>query len=97
MVVDPTGVKVRVKFAEFRSNRSRDIRLGHFVRTTTTTAATQVDGPYDNRAKRRQPAFCLKTVENAAFDGCAAVYLENREPESSILQANPSRPALHLH
>ena len=40
------------------SNRSRDIRLPHFVQTTTTT---QADGPYDSMAKRRLGAFCLKT------------------------------------
>ena len=31
VVIDPTGVKVRVKFGDSRSNRSRDIRLPHFV------------------------------------------------------------------
>ena len=30
-VVDLTGVKVPVKFGDSRSNRSRDIRLPHFV------------------------------------------------------------------
>ena len=30
-VVDPTGVKVRVKFGDSRSNRSRDIGLPDFV------------------------------------------------------------------
>ena len=30
-VVDPTGLKVRVKFGDYRSTRSRDIRLSHFV------------------------------------------------------------------
>ena len=30
-VVDPTGVKVLVKFGASRSNRSRGIRLPHFV------------------------------------------------------------------
>ena len=30
-VVDPTGVKIRVKFGDSRSNRSRDIRLPDFV------------------------------------------------------------------
>ena len=29
--VDPTGLKVRVKFSDSRLNRSRDIRLPHFV------------------------------------------------------------------
>ena len=31
MVVDPTGVKVPVKLGDFRSNRSQDVRLSHFV------------------------------------------------------------------
>ena len=31
MVVDPTVVKVRVNFGDSRSNRSRHIRLPHFV------------------------------------------------------------------
>ena len=31
-VIDPTGVKVRVKFGDSRSYRSRDIRLPHFMR-----------------------------------------------------------------
>ena len=32
VVVDPTGVKVPIKFCGSKSNRSRDIRLPHFVR-----------------------------------------------------------------
>ena len=41
----PTGVKVRVIFGDSRSNRSRDVQLPHFVRTTTTTTTTtQPDG-----------------------------------------------------
>ena len=47
VVVDPMGMKVSGKFGDSRSNRSRHIRLPHFVRTTTTT-----DGPYDNCLKR---------------------------------------------
>ena len=31
VAVEPTGVKVRVKFGDSRQNRSRDIRLPHFV------------------------------------------------------------------
>ena len=31
VVVEPTGMKVRVKFGDSSSNRSRDIRLPHFV------------------------------------------------------------------
>ena len=30
-VVDPTSLKVRVKYGDSGSNRSRDIRLTHFV------------------------------------------------------------------
>ena len=56
-VVDPTGVKVRVKFGDSRSNRSRDIRLPNFVRTVTTTP---VDRPND------KAAFCLKICHIAA-------------------------------
>ena len=37
VVVDLTDVKVPVKFGDSRLNRSRDIRLPHFVRTTTST------------------------------------------------------------
>ena len=46
MDVDPTGMKVDVKLGDSRSNRSRDIRLIHFVRTpTTATTTTPADGP----------------------------------------------------
>ena len=31
VVVDPTGVDVHIKFVDSRSNRSRYIRLPHFV------------------------------------------------------------------
>ena len=31
VAVDPTGVKVRVKFGDSKSNGSQDIRLPHFV------------------------------------------------------------------
>ena len=58
VVAEPIGMKVRVKFGDTRSSRSRDIRMPHFVRTTTTT--TQTDGPYDNTAKRRSASFCPK-------------------------------------
>ena len=64
MVVDPTGLKVRVKFGHSSSNRARDTRLPPFVRTTMTTA-TQADGPFDNRVSGALP----KNVENAASDG----------------------------
>ena len=41
--VEQVGMNARVKFGDSGSNRSRDIRLPPFVRTTTTPA----DGPYD--------------------------------------------------
>ena len=50
VVVDPTGLKVHAKFDAFRSNRSRDIRLPHFVLTTTTT--TPAYAAHHIRAKR---------------------------------------------
>ena len=31
MDVDPTGMKIPVKFGDSRSNRSRDLPLPHFV------------------------------------------------------------------
>ena len=46
VLVDPTGMKVRVKFGDSRSNHSRDIDCLSLLLTTTTPA----DGPYDNRA-----------------------------------------------
>ena len=55
VVVVATGVKVRVKFGDSRSNRSPNIRLPHFVRTTTTTHA---DGPL---IIGQNAAFCLRT------------------------------------
>ena len=42
VVVDPTGMDVRVKLGDSKSNRSRDIRLLHFLtdeRTTTNDAS----------------------------------------------------------
>ena len=48
MVVDPTGSKVPVKFGVSRSNRSRDIRLPHFV-----TNDDDDDDNNDNDAGRR--------------------------------------------
>ena len=61
MDVEPTGMKSLVKFGDSRSNRSRDIRLPHFVTNDNddndndnkTTTTTQPDEPYGNRAKRR--------------------------------------------
>ena len=37
MVVYTTGVKVRLRFGDSRSNRPRDIRLPHFVTDEQTT------------------------------------------------------------
>ena len=53
VVIDPTGAKVPVKFGDSRLNRSRDIRLLHFVRTTTPAHAG-----HHIRAKCHK-AFCL--------------------------------------
>ena len=44
------GAKVHAKFDDSRSNRSRNIRLPHFVRTTTPAYAG-----HHIRAKRRLP------------------------------------------
>ena len=41
VVVDPNGVKVRVKFGDSRSNRSRNIRLPHFVTNDNDDAGRQ--------------------------------------------------------
>ena len=60
VVVDPMGVKVDVKFGDCRSNCSLDIRLPHFVMNNN-------DGPYENRAKDRYAAFCLKTVRDRPY------------------------------
>ena len=46
MVVEPTGVKVRVKFGDSRSNGSRDTRLPHFVTNDTD------DGDNDDAGRR---------------------------------------------
>ena len=51
------GVKVQIKFCDSRSNRSRDIRLGHFVMNDDDN--NDDTGPYDNRAKRLRVS-CLK-------------------------------------
>ena len=45
VVVDLTGLKVPIKFGDSRSNRSRDIRLPHFV--------TNDDDNDDNDVGRR--------------------------------------------
>ena len=51
VVVEPAGVKVRVKFGDSRSNSSRDIRLPHFVRPTTTTTTTPAYACHHIRAR----------------------------------------------
>ena len=56
VVVDPTDVKVSVKFGNSRSNLVEIYDCLTFLRTRTTTT-TPDDGPYDNRAKR-VTAFC---------------------------------------
>ena len=45
--VEQAGMNVRLNFGEFRSNRSRDIRLPHCVLTTPAYAGHHI------RAKRR--------------------------------------------
>ena len=45
VAVDPTGVKVFVKFGDSRSNRSRDIRLPHVV-------TNDVDNDNDDAGRR---------------------------------------------
>ena len=50
--VEQIGMNIGVKFGESRSNRARDIRLSHFVRTTTTT--TPAYAGHHIRAKRRK-------------------------------------------
>ena len=69
--VDNVGVDVAIKFGDSRSNGFRDIRGAGFVSNERTLAQA-----CPNSAKRF--AFRLKTVENTASDGFAAVYLENR-------------------
>ena len=50
-------MKVVVKFGDSRSNRSRNIRLPHFVTNNdddnNNGNDNQADGPNDNGAKRR--------------------------------------------
>ena len=48
VVVDPTGIKVPVKFGDSRSNRSRDLRLPLFV-----TNDNDDNNDDDNDAGRR--------------------------------------------
>ena len=59
MVVDPTGVKVHVKFGDSRSKRSRDIGLPHFVQPTMTTR-TDPKTIGQNAAKRQFGEFTVK-------------------------------------
>ena len=58
VVVNPTGMEVRVKVSDSRSNSSRDIRLPHFVANTPAN-----DG---HHIRVNLKAFCLKT--ETAFD-----------------------------
>ena len=59
-VVDPPGMKAHVKCCDSRSNRSRDIRLPHFVtddeRTTPAYAGHHIRA---KRRKKRLMPFCL--------------------------------------
>ena len=55
VVVDPSSLKILVKFGVSRTDRARVIRLTHFV-----TNNDDADGLYDNRAKRCLAAFCVK-------------------------------------
>ena len=57
--VEQVGVNDPVKFGDFWSNRSRDIRLPHFVRTTTPAYAG-----HRIRAKRRGLANWRLQVEH---------------------------------
>ena len=50
---EQVGMNVPVKFGDSRSNRSRDMRLPHFVRTTATTTTPAYVG-HHIRAKRRK-------------------------------------------
>ena len=61
VVVDPIRIKFHVKLGDSRSNRSRDIRVPHFV-------TNDVDGDDDTNVRRSSNkgppmAFCLKCTE----------------------------------
>ena len=56
MVVEPTDMKVLVKFGDLSQNVLEIYDCLTLLRTTTSTPA---DGPYDNRAT----AFCLKRLK----------------------------------
>ena len=57
VVVGPTGVKVRVKFGDSRSNSSsRDIGLPHFVTNDDDDAGVC------RSSHKGKTAFCLKTM-----------------------------------
>ena len=56
VVIDPTGLKVPVILCDSRSNRSCDMRLPHFVRsTTTTTMTTTMQTPRTLRQSGKTP------------------------------------------
>ena len=61
-VVDPTGVDVRAQDGDSRSNRSRDIRLPHFV----TSGDDDVEGQTPANAGHRL-RFCLKIVRDRPY------------------------------
>ena len=66
MDVAQGGMNVHLKFGDFRSIRSRDIRLPHFVTKTPADAGHHI------RAKRRLTAFCLKMPHSTAFGRISA-------------------------
>ena len=70
MVVEPTGMKVPVKFGDSRSSRSRDIRLPHFVRATPAYAGHHM------RAKRRKAlqVFLAANLANTKRTECFVSY-----------------------
>ena len=58
MITEPTGVKVRVKFGDCRSNRSRDIRLPHFV--------TNDDHAGERRSSHKRKTPLSETQESSS-------------------------------
>ena len=71
-----------VKCGDSRSKRSRDIyNCLTLWRTTTTTRTTQADGPYENRAKRRIAAFCLKITDPGSRAPLLVLLVEKKSPK----------------
>ena len=65
--VEQGGMNVHPNFGDFRSNRSRDIRLPHFVLTTPAYVGHHI------RAKRLK-AFCLKTIRDRPYVSMGSYY-----------------------